>query len=78
MKLKIHGERREGKEQDCRYAIGRKEIWRGNKQVVDEKEEFLGSISKPWSENTCRNREVSDQPAKSRIAPYAGTPHTGL
>lgn len=78
MKAKIHGESREGKEQDCRYAIGKKEIWRGNKQVVDEKEEFLGSISKPCAENACRNREVSDHPANSRIAPYAGTPHKGL
>lgn len=47
MKAKIHGERREGKEQGCRYEIDKKEIWRRNKQTVDENEEFLGSTSKP-------------------------------
>lgn len=47
MKATIHGERREGKEQGCRYEIDKKEIWRRNKQIVDENEEFLGSTSKP-------------------------------
>lgn len=47
MKAKIHGERKEGKEQGCRYVIDKKEIWRGNKHVADKKEEFLGSTSQP-------------------------------
>lgn len=42
MKAKICGERREGKEQGCRYVIDKKEIWRESSPPrPDQKMPFL-------------------------------------